>query len=163
MTTEAEPVATCRKTADVADRMTTHTLGQLEDLGYGQHRPFRSTFVPRAADPARIAGQDLVLVDSRHQNRSQQPVRLGRYRDRHAVAQQGCPPLANHPGRDLAERDTAQVRRDVLLEQPSVMVNRARSQPWVLRNPHTGVLKQRDLGPLRIGPNSADDLRLDER
>jgi hypothetical protein len=78
---EAEPVAACWELADVPDRAAADALGQLEDLGHGQYRTFRGLLVSRATDTARVPGQDLVILGRRHQDRAEQPVRLGRYRD----------------------------------------------------------------------------------
>jgi hypothetical protein len=53
-------------------------LGQLEDLGDGEHRPLGSLLVSSAPDAAWVAGQDLVLIYRGHQNGTQQAIRLRR-------------------------------------------------------------------------------------
>ena len=58
---KAEPVAASRKLADIADRSTADPLGQLEDLGDREHRPFGGVLLASATNAAGIARQDLVL------------------------------------------------------------------------------------------------------
>src|SRR5208337_508642 len=79
-----------------------------------------------------------------------------------AVTQQRCPPLAHEPGRQLAQQDTAQVRRDVLAQQPAIKVRRAGTQTRPLSNPRRGVVTQPDLGAFGIGPLTRAHLRFDQ-
>jgi hypothetical protein len=58
---KSQPVATIRKLADIADRAAADSLGQLEDLGDRQHRPFGGVLLTSATNAAGIARQDLVL------------------------------------------------------------------------------------------------------
>jgi hypothetical protein len=57
--------------------VTADDLGQLEDLGDGQHRPLGCLLIARPANPARISRQQVVFLNGRHEDRSQQPVGLG--------------------------------------------------------------------------------------
>ena len=54
--------------------------------------------------------------------------------------------------RYLADRDTAQHRCDVLLQQPAVEVHCARAQAGTLGDPGCGIVGKLDLAPLGIGP-----------
>ncbi len=58
---EAEPVATSRKLADMADRAAADALGQLEDLGDCECRAFGGVLLASATDAAGVARQDLVF------------------------------------------------------------------------------------------------------
>jgi hypothetical protein len=59
---EAEPVATSRKLADIADRAAADALGQLEDLGDCEYRAFGGVLLASATDAAGVARQDLVFI-----------------------------------------------------------------------------------------------------
>jgi len=67
LTAEAKLIAT-RDLADVADRAASDLPGQLEDLGHGQDRPFGCVLCPGAADPARVAGEELVVIYRRRED-----------------------------------------------------------------------------------------------
>jgi hypothetical protein len=54
-----------------------HAVGQIEDLGDGEHRPFGRLLVATAADPAWVARDDAILGRG-HENGTEQPVSLGR-------------------------------------------------------------------------------------
>ena len=53
---EAEPVATSRKLADIADRAAADALGQLEGLGDREHRAFGGVLLASATDAVSAPG-----------------------------------------------------------------------------------------------------------
>jgi len=63
-------VTTAGALADVADRPAANEVSQLEDLDNSQHRAF-CWVLPRTTDPARIAGENLVLFHGRSQDRTE--------------------------------------------------------------------------------------------
>jgi hypothetical protein len=95
---EAEPVTAARQLADVADRAAADLPGQLEDLGHRQHWPLVCLFGARAANPARVAREDLVIFDCCRENRTEQAVRLCRDRHRRAVGEEFRAPFPDHLG-----------------------------------------------------------------
>jgi hypothetical protein len=86
---EPEPVAASGQLPDVADRPASHALGQGKGLSDGEDRTLGGVLVIRAFDPARVAGNDLVVLGRGHQHRPQKPVGLRRRRRGRAVADQG--------------------------------------------------------------------------
>jgi hypothetical protein len=151
-----------RELADVADRAAADQLGERENLGHGQHRPLGRVLITGPANTARVPSQDLVLFHGRHEHRPQQSVRLGRHRDGHATGEQLRPPLADHGRGQSGDRHAAQVRRDVLAEQPAVQVDSAGPQLRAFRDPRRGVVSQFDLATLRVGPLARAHLRLNQ-
>jgi hypothetical protein len=73
---ESQPVTTAGALADVADRPAANEVSQLEDLDNSQHRAFCRVLLPRTTDPARIAGESLVVFHGRSPDRTKQAVRL---------------------------------------------------------------------------------------
>jgi hypothetical protein len=61
---EAQAVGPAFDLSHVADRTTADTVSQFEDLRQGQHRSFCGLFSVSAFDPARIAGDDPVVLSS---------------------------------------------------------------------------------------------------
>lgn len=121
---ESEAVAAACELADVADRATADHLGQLEDLGDGQDRALGCGLASRSPHAARVSRQDLVFLHCCHEDRTKEPVRLGRHRRRHAVGQETGPPFAYGLRAHLPDRHITEVRRDVLGQQPAVEVKR---------------------------------------
>jgi len=58
------PVTAIREAPDISDRATPNQFGQLEDLCHGQDGALRCSLGSGSADAARVASEDLVLVDS---------------------------------------------------------------------------------------------------
>src|ERR1022692_3707625 len=87
---------------------------------------------------------------------------FGRHRDRDAVAEEFRAPLPDHCSGELADRHPAEVRRDVLLKQPSVKVHRARAKIRALSDPGRGVVGELDLAAIRVGPLADAHLRVDQ-
>jgi hypothetical protein len=160
VTAEPEPV-TARDLADVADWAAPDLLGELEDLGHGQDRSFARVLGPGAADPARVAGEEFVVLHCGREDGAEQPVRLGRHRDGHAVGQQRGAPFPDLAGRQLPDRHAAEVRLDVLAEQPPVQVHRAGAQSRPLGDPCGPVVAEFHLPALGVGPLAGSDLRFD--
>jgi len=115
---ESQPVSTAGELADVADRPAATEVSQLEDLDNSQHRAFCWVLLPRTTDPARMAGENLVLFHGRSKDRTEQAVRLGRHRDGNPLVQKAGPPFSDHLRGQLAQLDAAQIRRDVLGQKP---------------------------------------------
>jgi hypothetical protein len=65
MALETEPVAAAGKLADVTHRTAAHQLGEMEDLGDGQHRALGRVLTARAPDPARVTRQNPVILHRR--------------------------------------------------------------------------------------------------
>ena len=149
---EAEPVAAAGQLANVADRSAADNLGQVENLRDREHRAFGSVLLASAPDPARITRKDLVFLDSGSQDRPKQPVRLRRHRHRDAFAKQVGAPFPDHRRGQLANRHTAQIRRDVLGQQPVVQVDGADPQTRPLRDPGRGVVGEFDFSAVGIRP-----------
>ena len=108
-----------------------------------------------------ITGEELVVLHRRREDGADQPVGLGRHRDGHAAGQQRGAPFPDHAGRQLPDRYAAQVRIDVLTQQPPVEVHRARAQPGPFGDPCRRVLAEFHLAALGIGPLARSDLGFD--
>jgi hypothetical protein len=78
MPLESQAIAAARDLAHVADGATADHIGQLEDLGNGQDRPFGRCLTSSSPDTARIVRKNLVF-DSRHEDCAHEPVRFGRH------------------------------------------------------------------------------------
>lgn len=100
-----------------------------------------------------VGRQKLVVAHSRVEDGAEQPVRLGRHRLRHPVlGEQVRPPAAHEGGRQRAELDLTEGRRDVPAQQPAVQRDGPGPQGGPLRDPLLGVLADGDPGSLGVGP-----------
>src|SRR6266568_79844 len=160
MTAEAEPVA-AGDLADIADRAASDQPGQLEDLGHRQDLSFACVLGPGATDSARVAREELVVLHRGRQDGADQPVCLGRHGDGHAVGQECGAPFPDLPSRQLPNRYAAEVRLNVLTEQPPVQVHGPRAQPGPFGDPGGSVVAELHLPAFRIGPLARSDLGFD--
>jgi hypothetical protein len=143
-----------------AEAVTGHPVGQLVHLAHRESRTLFRPLLTSATDLAGIARDDAVVCCG-HQHRSQEAVRLSRLRDGYALVQKPGTPVADHRCVDLAQRDIAQVRRDVPFEQATINLDRAGTQARPLRDPDIGVVGQLDLGSVRVDPCALRNLGLD--
>nr|WP_285496110.1 hypothetical protein [Actinomadura sp. NBRC 104425] len=139
-----------------------HQVGQLEDLCHREHRPFVRLLFTGTADPARVARDDQV-VGRRHEDRTQEPVRLRRIGGPYPCFDQRRAPLPDARRVDLPQLHIAEIRRDVVPQQPRVDVDRPGPQVRPLCDPLRCVVLEVDLGALGVGPLARDQLCFDER